>query len=254
MRKVTILFAFIFLFMTNICLANTNISINADDDVPEYQVDAIVKSIKMTIHYMDENFGKKLNNDIVINVKSDNNAKDVLTHNDELNKVTGNAQEGKINLVFPSDATNYYITFVSSHELTHMYQMECFGGYDMMNKNLWFMEGMADLIGAHVAEEINPDMSDKFQRNAVNQSIRYPIMLKNITSKADWQNHFYNGEKTYAKADLALIYLSTRFHPSLMFAYLNNLYNYSASTALKNVYGLTIDELDEILDLNKKIL
>ena len=254
MRKTVTLFLFIFLLMTNLCFANANIDINADDDVPEYQVDAVVNSIKMTTQYMNNNYGRLLTKDITINIKSDDNAKDVLSHNDEINKVTGNAQEGKINLIFPSDATIYYVTFIASHELTHMYQLECFGGYEMMNKNLWFMEGMADLIGAHVAEQINPDMSDKFQRNAVNESISNPIMLKDITTKADWQNHFYKGEKTYAKADLALIYLSTRFPSSLMFAYLNNLYNYSASTALKNIYGISIDELDEILDLNKRIL
>ena len=249
-NKKIILFLFLLIISfanKNYCLANSNININPSEKIPAYQTQYVINAVKMTMDYMNTNFNRTLEKSININIVNKEDSSTLFSYNDEENNVGGKSIDNNINLIINSTSTEYYITFLTAHELIHQYQMDCFGSIQTLNKNMWFVEGMADVLGEKIASPLNPKMDDKFRRNAIYNSLSYPINLNSITTKSDWQKSFNKKEKTYAKADLALLYLTDKYNLTLLFVYFNNLYNASASQALKNTYNINIDNLENII-------
>lgn len=231
-----------------------NISINHAGDVSETQIQHVVSATNRTVKFMEQNFARKLSRDITINIYSDTHQSDFLSANETDNSVGGKSSVGTVNLVINPNSTEYYICFLTAHELVHQYQMDALGSYQVLNKNMWFTEGMADYIGSKVAEPINPAMTQKFRKNAATQSYADPISLFSITDKASWRKNFNAKKKTYAKADLAIIYLVDTYSQDLLFPYLFHLYNEAPSTALKNTYGINMADLEMRVMGNSAIL
>lgn len=251
-KKTTSILLFIFMFFiyTDLCFANGSININPSDNIPSYQTQYVANAAQMTFDYMKTNFNRSLNKNININIVSNENASTLFSYADEENNVGGKTINDTINLIINPASSEYYITFLTAHELIHQYQLDSFGGINTMNKNMWFVEGMADVLGVKIAAPLNPNMGNKFRRMAISNSESYPIGLQSITSKINWQLAFNNKEKTYSKADLALLYLTDNYSPTLLFVYFNNLYNLSADKALKSTYNIDIDTLENILSGN----
>lgn len=248
MRKI-ILFVTMLLFSTNICFANVNVHIVPNGNVTNHQIEVVVNAINYTTSHMQKKYGKKLGKNIKIYLGTE--AKDVpnmFSAMDINQNIGGKSMLGTIKLIIPENSTDYYITFLTAHELVHQYQAIILGGTDVLKKNMWFTEGMADVIGAEVAKNVDASMFKVFEKNA-SKSIG-TCNLSNITSKGDWSTKFNIGEHIYAKADSAVLYLYNNFPHDNLFLYLSVLYNKSASDALASVYGLSIEDLDNILNGN----
>lgn len=248
MRKIFLFIIMLFL-STNVCFANVNVNIVPKGNVTDHQIEVVINAINYTTTHMQERYGKKLGKNIQIYLGTE--AKDVpnmFSAMDINQNISGKSMLGTIKLIIPENATDYYITFLTAHELVHQYQAVILGGADVLKKNMWFTEGMADVIGAEVAKNIDASMFKVFEKNA-SKSIG-SCNLSNITSKGDWSTKFNIGEHVYAKADNAVLYLYNNFPHDNLFLYLSVLYNKSASDALNSVYGITIKDLDDILNGN----
>ena len=245
--KQIILFSFMFLFVLSSNCFAYDIQINPTSEIPKHQVDAVAEGVNKTLNYMSNVYGRGIDKDIIINVTSNLGASTVLSNSEINNNVGGKSKEGEINLVINPQSTRYYIVFLTAHELVHQYQLSNYGSYAVLNKNMWFTEGMADYLGAKIAAPINTSMFQQFKNNANTKSMIYNISLEEITDKASWKYHFQSKHETYSKADLAMIYLYEHYSPLLMFAYFNHLYSESADEALKNTFNISIAELNEAI-------
>ena len=245
--KQIVLFSFVFLVVLSSNCFAYDLHVNPTAEIPQHQTDAVVEGVNRTLNYMSTVYGKGIDRDIVINVTSNLGASSVLSNNEINNNVGGKSKEGEINLVINPQSTRYYIVFLTAHELVHQYQLSNYGSYTVLNKNMWFTEGMADYIGAKVAAPIDTSMFNKFKTNAKVKSSVYNLRLEEITDKASWKYHFSQKHETYSKADLAMIYLYENYSPLLMFAYFNHLYSESADVALKNTFNISISELDNAI-------
>lgn len=245
--KQIVLFSFMFLFILSSNCFAYNLNINPSPEIPKHQVDAVAEGVNKTINYMSTVYGRGIDKDVTINVTSQLGTSSVLSNDEINNNVGGKSKEGEINLVINPQSTRYYIIFLTAHELVHQYQLSNFGSYTVLNKNMWFTEGMADYIGAKVAAPIDTSMFQKFKNNAQTKGKMYNLRLEEITDKASWNYHFNKRHETYSKADLAMIYLYENYSPLLMFAYFNHLYSETADIALKNTFNISISDLDKAI-------
>jgi len=240
-------FVFLFcLFFVPSCYA-ANIRVEPNPEIPQSQTGWVVKAIQNTLTYMSANYDKKIDHDINIKLVSKDTASEVINENDLNNNVGGNSSIGNINLVINSNSSKYYVTFLTAHELIHQYQMQEYGGTEIMNKNLWFIEGMADYIGVQVASNIDKNKYNAFITSAQTKTINANYSLSNITNRQDWSRYFNAGHSVYGKADMAILYLNENYPSQFMWTYMTYLYNEGADKALKNVYGLSIKELDNAI-------
>lgn len=246
--KIMLIAMFISVFCFSSVTSAQEINITQTGTVPSHQVKAVAEAVTKTVHYMSTNFGRQLKKSVVdISVVTENEANTLQSKQTNDVKVGGESVGNHITLIIPKNATNEYITFLTAHELTHQYQMECSGGTKAMNRNMWFTEGMADYIGMRVASEDSPDVYER-RLNAQKRNVRnHPISLREITDKQGWSDAFYSQEKTYAKADLAIDHLNSVFGDRMMFIYLENLSVNSAEKSVRDSYGMSIFELDLIV-------
>jgi hypothetical protein len=179
--------------------------------------------------------------DVDVHLHNKNNGK-------EQDKTTGNASPGKINIWLNQSDNAYKTCFLVAHELTHQYQIEQVGK-DTLNKNMWFTEGMADMVGVQVANAYDQSKFRAFARSAASKVRNAGVQLSWFERRKAWNDAYQNGTPVYAKADLAMIYLTSKYPSMLMWSYLYNLKDDSttASGALQRTYGITAEELDEIL-------
>ena len=216
-------------------------------EIPSHQVDYVVEGVNKTLTYMNKVYGLNIDKDITINVTSNLGASTVLSNSEMNNNVGGKSKDGEVNLVINPQSGRYYIVFLTAHELIHQYQLSNYGSYAVLNKNMWFTEGMADYLGAKIASSIDPSMWQKFVDNAKIKSMTHNLKLVMITDKASWRYAFSKKQEPYSKADLAMIYLFEQYPDLLMFTYFNHLYSETADTALKNVFNISIAELDDAI-------
>ena len=227
-----------FVTLTSITSAATKVDIAPSKSITKQEVRYAVNAVSRITKYMREKHGEVLTNNVRIYLhRTGDKVSSNFGGSVDSGEEGGQAVLGQINVNLPMGADEYYITFIIAHEMTHQYQM-LDTGVSTLNRNLWFVEGMADVIGTRVANEVNPGMYDKFVNNAFVQTARHPIGLYVITTRDGWKNNYERGAKTYAKADLALIYLTTRFPDSYMFKYMFALSVSSPEEALKSVYGI----------------
>lgn len=253
-QKFILSLMFIFILSISTCFAADNdatiptptsrVVINPSGDIPSYQVEYVSTAVQSTIDYMNANFNRTLDRNVTINIVNGDDSSSLFSSKEISSNIGGKSEADTINLIINSSSSEYYITFLTAHELIHQYQMNCYGSMKTLNKNLWFIEGMADVLGMEIASPINPAMDTKFRNVAKTNSLSYPIKLSDITDKQSWRQAFYSKEKTYVKADLAVLYLVDNYSPTLLFVYLNNLYNSSANNALKETYNIDIDTLE----------
>lgn len=245
---VTIFLLAYFIALTNITSAAAKVDIAPSKSVTKQDIQYAVNAVSRVTKYMREKHGEILTNNVRIYLhRKGDSVSNAFGGSVDSGDEGGQAVMGQININLPADANEYYITFIIAHEMVHQYQM-IDTGVSTLNRNLWFVEGMADLIGTRVANEVNPSMYNKFVDNAFMQTANRPIGLYVITTREGWKHHYERGAKTYAKADLALIYLTTRFPDSYMFKYMYALAVSSPEEALKSVYGI-----DSIADLEVEL-
>lgn len=242
------IFSFIFLFSffvaNSSCLAY-EIHVNPAPEIPPHQTQYVVDAVSSTIKYMQENFGKELEKDVTINIVPTENSLDAFSATEAKNHVSGAANDGEITLMLEPDSTEYYIYFLTGHEMTHQYQLAVTGSYDVLNQNMWFIEGMADLLGAEIAKPVNPRMDYVFRSNAVMKTRGNSLTFSGISDRANWTKAFNARRPTYAKADLALLYLTDKYPKNLLFTYLNHLAEETADEALISTYGISINDLEK---------
>ena len=242
-----ILLAFVFTFLLISRCQAANIHIDPNPEITNQQIQWVSDAVQRTLAYMANNYDLLIDHDITIKLVNRETASDVISESDLNNNVGGNSSIGKINLIINPKSTQYYITFLTAHELVHQYQMQEYGGTEIMNKNLWFIEGMADYLGVNVAASIDNSKYNSFVSTATKRTINANYSLNNITSKQDWKRHFNAGLPVYGKADMAIIYLNDHFSHNLMWTYMSHLYNEGAETAMKKVYGMSISDLDKAI-------
>lgn len=242
-----ILFSFIFLVAFSSSCFAYEIKVVPTGEIPSHQVDYVVEGVNKTLSYMSKVYGLNIDKDIHVNVTSSLGASTVLSNSEINNNVGGKSREGEVNLVINPQSSRYYIVFLTAHELVHQYQLSSYGSYAVLNKNMWFTEGQADYIGAKVASSVDTSMFQKFVNNAKVKSMAHNLRLEQITDKASWRYAFNKKQEPYSKADLAMIYLYEKYPSLLMFTYYNHLYSESADVALKNVFNLSISDLDNII-------
>lgn len=244
-RQFILTFFFLLLFVPQ-CFA-ANVTIVPNQSLTQLQLDAIADGVQRITRYMASSFNLQLQHDVTINVASDDKAESVIGYAELQNKVGGNARVGEINLVVNPSSSWYYLAFLTAHEMTHQYQMDRYGSTDSMNKNLWFVEGMADYIGARAVHPVDMTRYSSFRSSAISKTMQADFTLEQITSHNDWNTMFLSGKHVYGKADMALIYINNHFAPELMWTYFDYLYTYDANTALKKVYGLSLSDLDILI-------
>ena len=231
------MFFYCFLFV-RFTSASAIVDIAPSRTVSEQEIRYAVKAVRRVTNYMQDNYGEILTNNVRIYLHRKGDAvSSAFEGNVDSNDEGGQAVLGQISINLPENANEYYITFIISHEMVHQYQMMD-TGVNTLNRNLWFVEGMADLIGTRVANEVDASMFNRFVENAFLQTKKHPIGLYSITTRDGWKKNYEKGEKTYAKADLVLIYLTTRFPDSYMFKYMFALADSSPEEALQSVYGI----------------
>lgn len=245
MKNILLVFVFTFFILPK-CQA-AEIRIDPAPEINKQQIQWVIEAVQKTMGYMANKYDLTIDHDVNIKLVSRDSASDVISESDLSNNVGGNSSMGKINLVINPKSSRYYITFLTAHELTHQYQMQEYGGTEIMNKNLWFIEGMADYLGANIAADIDTSKYNSFVSTANTRTINANYTLNNITSKQDWSRHFNAGLPVYGKADMAIIYLNDHFPSHLMWTYMTHLYNEGAEVALKNVYGLSISDLNKAI-------
>lgn len=241
------LFVLMFMFSFSVCNAQ-NVNITPSSSINDEDTEIVIDAIQMTTNYMKEHFGKSLPFDVQINVgQNSSELPKMFTPADINTNISGRAAMGKINLIIPQNASVSYITFITAHELVHQYQAGVLGGMETLKKNMWFTEGMADIIGCRVANMVDSRMDAAFRKNAKTKADASRLELRKITERKNWQEAFNAKEEPYAVADKALLYLTDNFDDNMMFDYLYELNRYSASEALDRVYGLKVSDLAMIV-------
>lgn len=223
-----------------VCSAQVTVTVADYDDVPTEQVEIAKDTVDIMQRSMESEFGATLDTDVVITLHNGNNP--------DSNRTKGNAELGAINIWLEKNDPEFKVAFLVSHELTHQYQIERVGK-ETLNQNMWFTEGMADIIGARTANHYSNGQFKAFARSAYYKTKSgRPVHLYEHERRWNWLDGYNNGVPVYAKADLAMIYLNSKYQPMLMWSYLYMLKNCgNASDALKNTYGITTRELDKLI-------
>lgn len=236
------------------CFANSVISIDSDPTIGSEQEHIALNAVNKTTIYMLQKYGSTLDSDISVFLmdKETRGSGSGFSENDIANNVGGKSTVGSINLQITPTSSEYYITFLVAHELVHQYQMGSYGSTNMMNKNMWFIEGMADVLAVEIASPVNPSMASKFKEQAMASMYNCPYTLDEITDKIGWRKAFKTNEKVYAKADLAVLWLYNNYPHDRLFEYMRNLYTFDANSALKVVYGISIRELNDKIANNEQ--
>ena len=226
----------VFLFPAAIGYAQ--VTITADPGVLPEQVAVAEEAAGKVQDVIKTTYGVELNSDVEIKLISEANP--------DGEEIGGNSSAGRIRIWLDPPKDNYKLAFLISHEMVHQYQIEKVGK-DTLNKNLWFAEGMADLIGVQAANDYDPGMAEAFVSTARKKGTRGNFCLAWIADRKAWQDAYQKKLAVYPKADLALLYLSSHYPPLLMWSYLYALRDSAADKALLTTYGLSIEKLDEIL-------
>lgn len=229
------IFLLTLLWIPSICLAK--VTVTADSGVPYEQVSAANDAVMRTEDVIYRLYGLRLNTDVTVSLRSGTNP--------DNEDIGGNAAAGKITIWSDSASTEYKMAFLIAHELTHQYQIERVGK-NALNKNLWFTEGMSDLIGVQAANIYDRDKAADFMNSAREKGTAGTFLLSWVTRRSAWMNAYQKGLPVYAKADLAVLYLASHYSLTQMWAYLYALAdNPDADKAMQATYGMSIKQLDD---------
>ena len=219
------------------CLAQ--VTVTAGKDISPQQLSVARDTVNMLQSDMEKNFSMFLSGDVVIELRSGKNP--------DTKKTNGTAHKGHISIWLDSDAQAYKVAFLVAHELTHQYQMEIVGERTL-DKNMWFTEGMADVIGASTANYYGKNNFKAFAQSARQKVKGKYIPLAFYERRATWYDAYERGIPVYAKADAAMMYLTSRHSPMLMWSYLYKLKELNdTNAALQRTYGIGTEELEKII-------
>ena len=220
------------------CLAQITVSA-ANDDVPVRHVNVARDTVEMVQTDMEKEFSLTLSGDVTIELNAGKNPNAKKTH--------GTARKGHISIWLEDSDEPFKVAFLVAHELTHQYQMELVGERTL-DRNMWFTEGMADVIGASTANYFGKDKFKAFAQSAYNKVSGRYVSLTACERRTDWFNMYDKGAPVYAKADVAMMYLTSQHSPLLMWSYLYKLRDTNdTSKALQKTYGIGTRELERII-------
>ena len=236
--KLPLVLLLVLLWTASMCSAA--VVVTPDDDVPPERVSLANNAVAHTQKAIHQLYGITLHSNVEILIHEGSNP--------DNQDVGGNAVAGKIVIWDEPEYGEYKLAFLIAHELTHQYQIERVGK-DALNKNLWFTEGMADLIGVQSAHIYDKDKVRAFMDSVRSRGTAGNFYLSWITQRTAWSDAFNQGLPIYAKADLGVVYLVSRYPAAKLWAYLYALRTYpDADKAMKATYGFSIDALDKQIE------
>ena len=242
MKTKTGILAFLFWTIVSVVYAASIEVVNID--ASDSAIEDVVYAAQKTDQYMREKFPEY---ELLIDVKIYVATKPIpnMFSLDELgqDRVGGRSKTGAIQIIANEGRSGYRIQFLTAHELIHQYQASITNGTSALKKNMWFIEGMADVIAVDILG--NDVMTGRFINNAKKYRPE-PIGLAEITANNGWSTAFYAGKHPYAKADLAMTYLKDNFPEEYMFKTVELLPIKTANDALQAVYGISLQELESI--------
>ena len=225
----------LFVFLPGVCSAQINVV--AGEGIGSWQVQQAIESSKRTQQMMSDIYGMNLENDVTL----------FLLNGEGKDDAGGTAKAGLISIWVKPDSSEYYLAFLVSHEIAHQYQIEKVGR-DTLDKNLWFTEGMADVIGVQATHQVDKNKVRNFMRSAQKKSRNAMFLLDWVADRKAWKEAYEQGVPVYSKADLAVLYLASHYPPSSLWSYLYNLQSSkNADEAMMNTFGFTTGELESRL-------
>lgn len=214
--------------------------------ISDEQTKIVTAAARKGVAYMKSVHHRTLNRDVIIKIVQDRS----LTEDDAPDKVGATAKIGEITISIKPTATPYYISFLTMHELVHQYQMEA-AGTEAMDTAMWFVEGMADYIGARAMDSVDRSKWNSFRTSAREKAVSANFSLNSIAARAKWIKAFNSGYHVYGKADMAMIYLNAHFSLQKQWDFLETLRRMPCDNALRSVYGISSSELESrMLRLN----
>lgn len=229
---ITIISLFIPLHHAN-ASPNAVINISTSSGITDSDIQNTLKTINLTNSYMKTNFNRVLLNNVSLKLIKDNSLGNSRTSQSF-------SKHGYVVVTLKDTYTDYYSMFLVAHELIHQYQLDAVP-YTILNKNLWFTEGMADYLAMKISNINGKNMEYAF-RNYAQSSLNFNYSLHDITSRDGWEYHSKNSNP-YAMADRAVLSLVNQYSKDLLFTYLNTLTTHDAEAALRLVYGLEINDI-----------
>ncbi len=222
-------------------LAKTQVHIIPGGGINGHHIKVIYRGIRLTDDYMKKTFDMEFYRPIEIHATT----RQAQTEEDiRSGRVAGQANEERVLVYVAEDSGDGNVLFTTVHEMIHQYQMVAAGSMDALGRNMWFIEGMADVLAARVIAPLAPGYDKTFRKNA-RKAAKEGLRLAAVTAAEGWQRSFHSQEEPYRRADAAVLYLTDHYPLMKLFAYLQELREVSAEEALRRVYGLTLDELEK---------
>ena len=248
-KRYILIFSFVFqLFLFHsVVSAAVMVTLHTAGPVSSRSMQQVTMAIHMTSSYMQQHFHLDFRDNIDLTVAS---SKQTFRQLNADRHITGNISGGStyrhITVYIPIGASQAYTTGLVAHELAHQYQFLIVPP-NLLAKNMWFGEGMADLLAAHITASLQTTRMNQFQQNAWNKTQADELSLSEITTQTGWSKYFGAGRPTYAKADLAVLYLEQSYGEKKLFEYIRRLRNQDANEAMQAAYGISINELEQRL-------
>ncbi len=222
-------------------LAKTQANIIPGGGINGHHIKVIYRGLRLTDDYMKATFDLEFHRPIEIHAttRQSQTSEDIRS-----GRVAGQANDGRVMVYVAEDSGDGNVLFTTAHEMIHQYQLVAAGSMDVLGRNMWFIEGMADVLAARIIAPIAPSFDKTFRKSARNAA-KQGMRLAEVTAVEGWQHSFQSREEPYRRADAAVLYLTDHYPLMKLFAYLQELRQVSAEEALHRVYGLTIDELEK---------
>lgn len=225
----------LFVFLPGVCSAQINVV--AGEGIGSWQVQQAIEASKRTQQMISDVYGMNLENDVTM----------FLLNGEGTDDAGGTAKSGLINIWVKPDSSEYYLAFLVSHEIAHQYQIEKVGR-DTLDKNLWFTEGMADVIGVQATHQVDKQKVRNFVSSAQQKSRGAVFLLDWVADRNAWKEAYRQDLPVYSKADLAVLYLAAHYPPSFLWSYLYNLQSSKdADEAMVKTFGFSTAELERKL-------
>ena len=234
-------FVYLLLLWPTIALAKTQANIIPSGGINGHHIKVIYRGLRLTDDYMKKTFDLEFHRPFEIHATT----RQAQTEEDiRSGRIAGQANEGRVLVYVAEDSGDGNVLYTTAHEMIHQYQVVAVGSMDVLGRNMWFIEGMADVLAARIIAPLAPGFDKTFRKGA-RKAAKEGLNLAAVTSADGWQHSFHSKEDPYRRADAAVLYLTDHYPLMKLFAYLQELREVSAEEALRRVYGLSIAELEK---------